>query len=35
MDQPVTGVRRITVQVALTNSFLHPPVSFQMTTVRP
>src|SRR5579862_4228019 len=35
MDQPVTGLRRITVLVNLTNSYIHPPVSFQMTMVRP
>ena len=35
MDQPVTGLRRITVLVTLENSTQRPPVSFQMTMVRP
>lgn len=35
MDQPVTGLRRITVLVTLENTPMRPPVSFQMTTVRP
>ena len=35
MDQPVTGLRRITVLVTLQNSPVSPPVSFQMTMVRP
>jgi len=35
MDQPVTGLRRITVSVVLENSYLQPPISFQMTMVRP
>ena len=35
MDQPVTGVRRITVLVSLQGQLVRPPVSFQMTTVRP
>jgi Tfp pilus assembly protein PilV len=35
MDQPVTGLRRITVLVTLENSYMRPPVSFQMTMVRP
>jgi prepilin-type N-terminal cleavage/methylation domain-containing protein len=35
MDQPVTGLKRITVLVTLTNGYVQPPVSFQMTTVRP
>jgi len=35
MDQPVTGVRRITVLVTLTGQMSDTPVSFQMTTVRP
>jgi Tfp pilus assembly protein PilV len=34
MDQPVTGVKRITVLVTLTNSVVNPPVSFQMSMVR-
>jgi type IV pilus assembly protein PilV len=35
MDQPVTGLRRITVLVTLENSYMRPPISFQMTMVRP
>jgi prepilin-type N-terminal cleavage/methylation domain-containing protein len=35
MDQPVAGLRRITVLVTLTNSYMQPPVSFQMSMVRP
>lgn len=35
MDQPVTGLRRVTVFVTLSNSNIRPPVSFQMTMVRP
>jgi len=35
MDQPVTGLRRITVLVTLDNTYMHPPVSFQITMVRP
>ena len=35
MDQPVTGLRRITVLVTLENSYLKAPVQFQMTMVRP
>ena len=35
MDQPVTGVRRITVLVSLQGQLVQPPVTFQMTTVRP
>jgi type IV pilus modification protein PilV len=35
MDQPVTGTRRITVLVSLQGQLVQPPVSFQMTTVRP
>jgi len=35
MDQPVTGMRRITVLVTLDNQYMHPPVTFQLTTVRP
>ncbi len=35
MDQPVTGLRRITVLVTLQNSVIHPPIGFQMTMVRP
>jgi len=32
---PVTGVRRITVLVSLEGALIQPPVSFQMSTVRP
>lgn len=35
MDQPVGGIRRITVLVTLEGQLVQPPVSFQMTTVRP
>ena len=34
-DQPIMGVRRITVVVTLTNSYINPPVSFQTSMVRP
>jgi hypothetical protein len=34
-NQPVTGVRRITVLVTLTNQQVQPPVTFQMSMVRP
>lgn len=34
-DQPVNGVKRITVLVSLENTMIEPPVTFQMTTVRP
>jgi Tfp pilus assembly protein PilV len=32
-DVPVTGVRRVTVEVTLENGFVQPPVSFQMSMV--
>jgi Tfp pilus assembly protein PilV len=35
MDQPITGIRRITVLVTLSNGYMNPPVSFQTTMVRP
>jgi prepilin-type N-terminal cleavage/methylation domain-containing protein len=35
MDQPVTGVRRVTVLVTLENQQVRPPVTFQMSMVRP
>lgn len=35
MDQPVTGVKRMTVLVTLENGYIKPGVSFQMSTVRP
>lgn len=34
-DQPVTGVRRITVLVTLEDLTVQPPVTFQMSMVRP
>jgi prepilin-type N-terminal cleavage/methylation domain-containing protein len=34
MDQPVAGVKRVTVLVTLTNSAINPPVTFQMSMVR-
>jgi prepilin-type N-terminal cleavage/methylation domain-containing protein len=34
-DQPVTGVRRITVMVTLMDLTIQPPVQFQMSMVRP
>jgi prepilin-type N-terminal cleavage/methylation domain-containing protein len=34
-DQPVTGVRRVTVLVTLMDNTIYPPVTFQMTMVRP
>ena len=34
-DQPVTGVRRVTVLVTMDNSTMSPPISFQMSMVRP
>jgi hypothetical protein len=34
-DTPVANVRRITVLVTLQNQFVHPAVTFQMSTVRP
>lgn len=34
-DQPVTGVRRVTVLVTLMDKTVQPPVTFQMTMVRP
>jgi prepilin-type N-terminal cleavage/methylation domain-containing protein len=34
-DAPVNGVKRITVLVSLENTMIQPPVTFQMTTVRP
>jgi Tfp pilus assembly protein PilV len=35
LNQPVTGVRRVTVLVILKNQQIHPPVTFQMSMVRP
>jgi len=34
-DQPVAGVRRVTVLITLTDLSVRPPVSFQMSMVRP
>ena len=34
-DTPVTGVRRVTVLVTLSNNTVNPPVTFQMSSVRP
>ncbi|MBI3670408.1 MAG: prepilin-type N-terminal cleavage/methylation domain-containing protein [Acidobacteria bacterium] len=34
-DTPVAGVKRVTVWVTLENQFVRPPVSFQMSMVRP
>lgn len=34
-DTPVSGVRRVTVLVTLQNQLVQPPVSFQMSLVRP
>jgi Tfp pilus assembly protein PilV len=34
-DTPVTGVRRVTVLVTLMDQTVQPPVSFQMSLVRP
>ena len=35
MDQPITGIKRMTVLVTLENGFMNPPVSFQRSLVRP
>jgi hypothetical protein len=35
LNQPVTGVRRITVLVTLENQLVQPPVTFQLSMVRP
>jgi type IV pilus assembly protein PilV len=35
LNQPVVGVRRITVLVTCVNGFVQPPVTFQMSLVRP
>jgi prepilin-type N-terminal cleavage/methylation domain-containing protein len=35
MDQPITSVRRVTVLVTLENGYVQPPVTFQMSAVRP
>ena len=34
-DQPIAGVRRITVLVTVINQPINPPIEFQMSTVRP
>ncbi len=33
-DQPISGLRRITVLVTLSNGYMDPPVSFQTSMVR-
>jgi type IV pilus assembly protein PilV len=35
LNQPVSGTRRITVLVTLQNASIQPPVTFQMSIVRP
>jgi len=35
LNQPVAGVRRVTVLVTLLNQAVQPPVTFQMSMVRP
>ncbi len=35
MDQPITGVKRITVLVTLENGYMNPPISVQESLVRP
>src|SRR6266851_2977729 len=35
LNQPIAGVRRITVLVTLLNTEVRPPVTFQMSMVRP
>ena len=35
MDQPITGLKRMTVKATLENGFMQPPVSFQLSLVRP
>lgn len=35
MDQPVTGVKRITVLVTLENGYMNPPITVQESVVRP
>ena len=35
MDQPITGIKRMTVVVTLENGLMNPPVSFQLSLVRP
>jgi len=35
MDQPITGVKRITVLVTLENGYMNPPITVQESTVRP
>ncbi len=34
-DTPVTGVRRVTVVVSMANNAVNPPVTYQMSSVRP
>ena len=35
MDQPVPGVKRVTVLITLSNGYVQPGVSFQLSAVRP
>jgi prepilin-type N-terminal cleavage/methylation domain-containing protein len=35
MNEPVTGIRRITVLVTLENGYMNPPISVQESAVRP
>jgi prepilin-type N-terminal cleavage/methylation domain-containing protein len=35
MDQPITGIKRITVLVTLENGYMNPPITVQESTVRP
>lgn len=35
MDQPITGIKRITVLVTLENGYMNPPISVQESMVRP
>jgi prepilin-type N-terminal cleavage/methylation domain-containing protein len=35
MDQPITGVKRITVLATLENGYMKPPITVQESTVRP
>jgi prepilin-type N-terminal cleavage/methylation domain-containing protein len=35
MDQPISGLKRMTVKATLENGFMQPPVSFQLSLVRP
>jgi prepilin-type N-terminal cleavage/methylation domain-containing protein len=35
MDQPIAGVKRLTVLVTLENGYMNPPITVQESTVRP